>query len=274
MAHLSMDGNAMKRVVFNQKGGVGKSTITCNLAAIAAVRGSRTLVVDLDPQANSTRYLLGAAADGLESTVTEFFDQMLNFKLRPKATEDFVHATPFENLFVMPADAALEELQAKLESRYKIYKLKEALEKLEFDEIFIDTPPALHFYTRSALIAADSCLIPFDCDEFARRALYTLLDNVAEIRADHNERLAVEGIVVNQFQARATLPQQVVDELRAEGLPVLEPYLSASVKIKESHQHAKPMIHLDARHKLTDEFNRLFDTLEKARQPAKQKKRA
>ena len=84
----------------------------------------------------------------------------------------------------------------------------------------------------------------------------------------------VEGIVVNQFQARASLPQKVVDELRAEELPVLEPFLSASVKIKESHQQAKPMIHLDKAHKLTDEFTRLFDSLEAARQPAKQKKRA
>jgi chromosome partitioning protein len=211
--------SVMKRVVFNQKGGVGKSTITCNLAAIAAARGARTLVIDLDPQANSTQYLLGAAANELELTANEFFDQMLSFKLRPLPTEDFITATPFENLSILPSGPALEELQAKLESRYKIYKLREALDALEgYDEIWIDTPPALHFYTRSALIAADACLIPFDCDEFARRALYSLLDNVNEIRADHNAGLEVEGIVINQFQARATLPQQIIDELR-DGRP-------------------------------------------------------
>ena len=266
----------MKRVVFNQKGGVGKSTITCNLAAISAAKGAKTLVVDLDPQSNSTRYLLGDGADSLENTATGFFDQMLNFKLRPLPTEDFIVATPFENLFLLPADAALEELQAKLESRYKIYKLKEALEALDFDEIWIDTPPALHFYTRSALTAADTCLIPFDCDEFARRALYTLIDNVNEIRADHNQGLEVEGIVVNQFQPRATLPQQVVNELKEEGLPVLNTLISASVKIKESHQQAKPMIHLDKGHKVTQEFAALHEELTagQAAKAAAAKKRA
>jgi chromosome partitioning protein len=261
----------MRRVVFNQKGGVGKSTIACNLAAIAATRGKKTLVIDLDPQSNSTRYLLGNAADNLELTATDFFDQMLNFKLRPRATEEFIVATPFANLSVLPANPSLEELQAKLESRYKIYKLRESLEALEgYDEIWIDTPPAMHFYTRSALIAADACLIPFDCDEFARRALYSLLENVAEIRADHNNSLEIEGIVVNQFQPRATLPQQIVDELRGEDLPVLKTMLSSSVKIRESHQQAKPMIHLEPRHKLALEFAALYSELDDARQAKSQ----
>ena len=253
----------MRRVVFNQKGGVGKSTITCNLAAISAQQGKRTLVVDLDPQGNSTQYLLGAAGDEVQATLADFFDQTLNFKLNPRATADFVVATPFDQLYVMPSHPLLEELQGKLESRYKIYKLRDALNELagDFDCVFIDTPPALNFFTRSALIAADACLIPFDCDEFSRKALYSLLENVEEIKSDHNRDLRVEGIVVNQFQPRANLPQKVVQELIDEGLPVLQPYLSASVKIKESHEQAKPMIHLDPKHKLSQEFVALYNTL-------------
>jgi len=221
------------------------------------------LVVDLDPQGNSTQYLLGDAATEVEATLADFFDQTLNFKLNPIPTEDFVQPTRFDNLHVMASSPQLEELAGKLESRYKIFKLRDALAELEddFDAIWIDTPPALNFYTRSALIAADRCLIPFDCDDFSRRALYSLMENVEEIRNDHNRELAVEGIIVNQFQPRATLPRKVVGELVEEGLPVIEPFLSASVKIKESHERAMPMIHLDARHKLSGEFVALHQQL-------------
>lgn len=257
----------MRHVVFNQKGGVGKSTITCNLAAISADAGLSTLVVDLDPQGNSTRYLLGDAVERATELASEgvagFFDQSLKFSVRPKAASEFIVETPFEGLHLMPSSPALDELHGKLESRYKIYKLRDALAELasQYDHIYIDTPPALNFYTRSALIAAERCLIPFDCDDFSRRALYALLDNVQEIQADHNRALQVGGIVVNQFQPRANLPQRLVQELIDEGLPVLQPYLSASVKIKESHELARPMIHLDPRHKLTQEFVALHEAV-------------
>jgi len=252
----------MRRVVFNQKGGVGKSTIACNLAAIAAARGRRTLLIDLDSQANASRYVLGKALDEQKKTLAHYFDDILGYRLFPEALDAYVIHTPFANLDVLPSDSRLEELQVKLESRYKMYKLRESLDKLAgYDEIFIDTPPALNFFTRSALIAADTCLIPFDCDDFSRRALYTLMDNVREIQADHNRALRVEGIVVNHYQARANLPLRLVDELRGEGLPILDAFLSASIKIRESHHQALPMIHLDPRHKLTDEFAALYDLL-------------
>ena len=253
---------AVKRVVFNQKGGVGKSTIVCNLAAISAARGWATLVVDLDPQANATRYLLGEGSRKLVATLADFFRECLTFSLFPKGLKACVHATPFERLDVMPAHGELNELMSRLESRYKIYKLKEALSSLDaYDAVYIDTPPALNFFTLSALIAADACLIPFDCDDFARQALYGLLDRVAEIRADHNSELAVAGIVVNHYQSRAKLPRQIVAELCAEGLPLMRSYLSSSVKIRESHERAMPLIHLAPHHKVTCEFEALHQEL-------------
>jgi len=254
----------MPLVVFNQKGGVGKSTITCNLAAISASQGLRTLVIDLDPQGNSTSYLLGSLAREDQPTVAGFFEHCLSYSLRTVPPTDFIVPTPHENLHVMPSSPALGELEGKLESRHKLYKLREALQQLgaDYDRIYLDTPPALNFYTRSALIGARACLIPFDCDEFARKALYTLLENVQEIRVDHNPGLVVDGIVVNQFQPRANLPQRMVNELVAEGLPVLQPYLSSSVKIRESHEQSLPMVYLDPQHKLTQALVALHAALD------------
>ena len=221
----------MRRVVFNQKGGVGKSSITCNLAAIAANSGKRTLLLDLDPQGNSTQYLLGE--------------------------------TPFANLSIMASAPQLEEIEQKLESRHKIYKLRDLLNKLEphFDEVFIDTAPAMNFYTTSALVSADRVLIPFDCDAFSRHALYNILHVIGEIRDDHNEDLLIEGIIANQFQPRANLPTQIINELIAEKHPVLPIYLNQSVKMRESHQAGKPLIHFAPSHPLTLQFLALHDHL-------------
>lgn len=255
----------MPLVVFNQKGGVGKSTITCNLAAISASQGLRTLVIDLDPQGNSSSYLLGDTAAEDHPNVAGFFESSLSYSFRSVKPSEFIVATPHEGLDLMPSSPNLNELQTKLESRQKIYKLREALEQLAetYDRIYIDTPPALNFYTRSALIGASGCLIPFDCDEFSRKALYTLMDNVQEIRADHNPDLVVKGIVVNQFQPRANLPQRMVNELIEEGLPVLQPYLPSSVRIRESHELSLPMIYLDPNHKLTLALVELHDGLQR-----------
>lgn len=257
----------MRRVVFNQKGGVGKSSITVNLAAISAEQGMRTLVVDLDPQCNASQYLLGmdafASEEGPKPNIGTFFGQTLSFRVKEKDAREFVHPTRFENLFVIPSNPELGEIEHMLESKHKIYKLRSLLVNLskEFDVIYIDTPPAYNFYTLSALIGADRVLIPFDCDAFSRKALYTLLDNIQEAREDHNDELRVEGIIVNQFQPRANLPRQLVEELVAEGLPILTSHISSSVIMRESHDRAMPLVYLNPRHKMTEEFKALHAEL-------------
>ena len=254
----------MRRVVFNQKGGVGKSSIACNLAAVSAAAGYKTLVIDLDPQANSSHYLLGEGLSDVDLTIADFFASTLGSTLFSKKAEQFVTETPFENLWLMPASGELSELQHKLESRYKILKLRKMLKELKgsYERIYIDTAPAFNFYTISALIAADRVLIPFDCDAFSRKALYGLLEELEEIRDEHNEDLQVEGIIVNQYQSRAALPQQMLAELVEEGLPVIPVYLPASVRMRESHQVSTPLIFLDGRHKLTQQFMALHDHIE------------
>jgi chromosome partitioning protein len=253
----------MRRVIFNQKGGVGKSTITCNLAAINAVQGKKTLVIDLDIQGNSTQYLLGKKITDSDATLALFFKNSLSLSLFGNSgntgLESIIHETPFPNLYVIPSHPELESLQARLESRMKIFKLREALEELAgFDSVYMDTPPVLNFYSHSALIAADKCLIPFDCDSFSREALYNLMQTVAEVKADHNQKLEIEGIIVNQFQKQANLPQEMVDALVAEGLPVFGAMISPSIKVRESHSASQPLVHYVPKHKLTNEYRALY----------------
>jgi chromosome partitioning protein len=257
----------MRRVIFNQKGGVGKSSIAVNLAAITAKQGFRTLVVDLDAQCNASQYLLGLLPDDKQPNIADFYEQFLSFRLVKRQPEDFVQPTPYERLSLISSSPRLAEMQHRLEMKHKIFKMREALEQLraKFEFVFIDTPPAFNFYTLSALIAGDACLIPFDCDAFSRQALYTLMENVEEVRGDHNEKLFVEGIIINQFLERARLPRELVEALEKEGLPVLPAKLSTSVKMRESHQTAKPLIYLDAKHKLTREYVALYKELVRRR---------
>ncbi len=274
------------RVVFNQKGGVGKSSITVNLAAFSAAQGYRTLVIDLDPQSNSSQYILGSSHHTPEALPTfspniyHFFEEVLGatqskgiigsaigslLSSKPKGLEAVVHQSPFTNLHLVPASPELGTLEHALESKHKIYKLRDAIEKIaaHYDRIYIDTPPAFNFFTLSALISADRVLIPFDCDVFSHRALLTLLENVVETRQDHNDQLAVEGVIVNQFQAQAKLPREIVEQLRRDQLPVFDTMLPPSVIMKESHLKNLPLVHLAADHKLTQTYRQLFNEIER-----------
>jgi len=268
----------MKRTIFNQKGGVGKTSITCNLAAAFSVLGRRTLVIDLDAQANSTGYLLGARKAEIGETVADFFSATLDtIRIFDAPLGTAVYSTNHPRLDVIPASGALADLQPKLEARYKVFKLAQAIDKLiaekRYDEILIDTPPALNVFTMSALMASDAVLIPYDCDTFSAEGLDRVLATIAEVKADHRPQLTVDGIVINQYQAQARLPQAAIAKLAARGERILEPWLSTSIAMRESHAQHSPLPFLRPRHKLTLEFMTLAENLlrgktESARRPA------
>lgn len=258
----------MRRVIFTQKGGVGKTSLACNLAAISALRGYRTLVVDLDPQGNASEYLLGRSTHTLPSTIETFFEQTLTLNpFGKKEPIELVLPTAHSLLSVLPSSPNLDYLATKLEARQKLYKLRDALDSLgaRFDRVYIDTPPALGFFSRAGLIAADRCLVPFDCDEFSRQALYAVRATIDEIRDDHNRSLALEGIVVNQFNTQAKHPATLLAALEDEGMPILPWRVGSSVKMKESHQAHLPLIHFAPNHALTTQLVELHDGLDQGR---------
>ncbi len=259
----------MKRVIFNQKGGVGKSSIACNLAAVSAAMGHSTLVIDLDVQGNSSMYLGYDIHDESQliagASVAELYKSLFGLRRASSIEElDCVLDTGYENLSLMPASLELSTIEHDLASRFKFYELRKALDRLSgyFDRIYIDTPPALGFYAKSALIAADRVLIPFDCDVFAQRALYNVIENMLKIKNSDNKNLLIEGIVINQFMGQSQLPAELVKEIKSYGIPVLDSYLSSSVKMKISHATQTPLIYLDRTHKLTQQFVRLYELIE------------
>jgi chromosome partitioning protein len=252
------DGGEMKLSVFNQKGGVGKTSIACNLAACFAKQGKRTIVVDLDAQGNASHYLGFDYRDGNDKTMSDYFQSTLGINLFSAGISEFVRSTAIRNLYVLPSDLRLGELQPKLEGRYKIFKLRDAIDSLmshdKFDHVVFDCPPAMNFYSMSALMASDKVVIPFDCDAFAISGLREVMRSIADVRDDHNPRLEIAGVIVNQFIANAKQSKAALDQVKSLGLNIFEPYITTSVAMRESHDERLPLVGCKPKHKLTESF--------------------
>jgi chromosome partitioning protein len=249
------------RVVFNQKGGVGKTTLATNLAACAALAGKRTLLVDSDSNANATLHALGPDRVP-DKTLAHFYEASLGLSLfRQSLTDHVTCSTRVPLLHLVAGDRRLDDLRPKLESRHKINKLRDGLWNVPYDQVYFDTPPALDFFTLSCLIAAHELIVPMDCDAFSLKAAKEVRQAVEEVRQDHNPELTIAGVVVNQYQRGTRHAGRMVDELRRLGFRVFEPYIPASVKVRESHSQSRPLVLSQGDHAVARAFKDLFAAL-------------
>ena len=247
--------------VYNQKGGVGKTTLAVNLAAQSALRGRRTLLVDSDPQGNSSRYLLGDRVEPAR-TLADFYESCLGLNLFRQSLLEYVTArTGVDGLHLVAANRALEELRNKLENKHKIHKLRDGLRGTTYDVVYFDPPPAGDFFALSCLIAAKEILVPVDCDTFSVRAARDIRLMVEEVRADHNPELRITGVVINQFQKSTRHGAAIVSELREMGFEVREPFVPSSVRVRESHSDAVPLVVSTPSHAVSQAFAALDRSL-------------
>ncbi len=231
--------------IINQKGGVGKSTTAINLAACLGDLGKSALVVDFDPQGNATSGF-GVDKDTLKNDV---YDALMN----DVSMEDVIVPSPVKGVDVAPATIQLAGAEIELVSvmaresvlRYVLEHVRET-----YDYVFLDCPPSLGLLTVNALVAADSLLIPIQCEFYALEGLSKLLESMRMVKGRLNPNLDIFGVVMTMYDVRTTLSRQVVEEVRGYfGDKVFSSIIPRNVKLSEAPSHGLPINLYDPRSK-------------------------
>ena len=225
--------------IINQKGGVGKTTTAVNLSALLGAMGQRVLMIDLDPQGNTTSGL------GMEVDDKSIYEVIMG---RMKLT-DVMEETEFKNLSIAGSDVRLANAELELvEVEKREYRLKTAVQSVQqdFDFIFIDCPPSLELLTLNALCAANSLLVPVQGEYYALEGLSDLMNTVRIVRRSMNPGLEIEGVLLTMFDGRTNLSIQVAQELkRFFAGKVYSTVIPRNVRLSEAPSHGKPITAYD-----------------------------
>jgi chromosome partitioning protein len=239
--------------IANQKGGVGKTTTAVNLGASLAVAEQRTLVIDCDPQANSTS-ALGFPKDPSRRTLYQSL-------ILDEPLDRIILQTQVEGLDIIPSDKNLVGAAVELVSmENREYRLKALLQQIRecYSFVLIDSPPALDLLTLNALAASDSVLVPIQCEYLALEGVSELLDTLMRLRRTINPALAIEGILLTMYDDRTTLSKQVAADLRSFfGTQVFESVIPRNVRLAEAPSHGKPVIFYDIHSKGSESYIQL-----------------
>ncbi len=225
-----------KLAIINQKGGVGKTTTTVNLAYSLAKKGKKVLVVDLDPQGN--------ASSGLGVQIREAKLSLYDCLVGQSSLKDCVVQTAWKNLTLLPASTKLAALDTELPAtqRDRVLKLKRVLDDTEADFVLIDAPPSLGLLTVNALVAADEVLLPVQAEYYALEGLGQLLETMQIVRTGLNKTLGVMGIVITMYDGRTSLARQVKEQLEQHFKNYLfSAIVPRNVKLAEAPSHGKPI---------------------------------
>jgi len=241
--------------VFNQKGGVGKTTTVINLCACLANRGKKVLMIDIDPQGNTTSGV-GIDKTTLEKTI---YDVLIN----DSDPRDCIIDTNRENLFIIPSSVQLAGAEIELtEMNKRELKLRECIDSIkdEYDYIFIDCPPSLGLLSINALSAVDSVLIPIQCEYYALEGVSQLMNTIKLVKKSLNPDLDIEGVVLSMFDGRTNLSIQVVDEVKKyfRG-KVYTTMIPRNVRLAEAPSYGMSIIEYDIKSKGAESYMDLVD---------------